>query len=54
MIEEFIENKITEHFGFEPTSEQQILIKIVIVSCTAGLCQFVLLKGFAGTGKHLL
>lgn len=52
MIEEFIENKITEHFGFEPTSEQQILIKkLSLFLVQPDYANLFLLKGFAGTGK---
>ena len=52
MLNDFLTNKITSHFPFPPTEEQDALIKALAAFLMSHETHEVfLLKGFAGTGK---
>ncbi len=52
MISDFLTGKITTHFPFPPTKEQEMLIKeLSIFLMSRESHELFLLKGFAGTGK---
>lgn len=55
MINNYLETQIKENFPYQPTSEQEIAIKLLASFLTAGSADGVfILRGYAGTGKTSL